>query len=297
MGAAVGMDMEQDGGEEKGDEADEAPAGGAGDMTGMSSGKTDSRHQSFRGVTWNTHRQMWRVQVCLAGGWRQDVGYYLDEAQGAAAYSQAFEAAAYSRALQAVAHSQALELRVSGRCGQGQEEEEEEEDQVGMEEEEDESAASGSGGAAGTRGGDGEQEGKTDSGHQSLHGMTWHKIAKQKGFYLEEVQGVAARSKAQVAAARRIERLRARDPRDLGLGDYLQVGRCGQGKEEEDAGRGCRIRQGRERGEGGGKEVGMEEAPCSVPPPPPLRRMSLPQILGSGHGVGAISLLEYLHAE
>jgi hypothetical protein len=31
------------------------------------------------------------VRVCLAGGGREHVGYYLDEAQGAAAYQQALE--------------------------------------------------------------------------------------------------------------------------------------------------------------------------------------------------------------
>ena len=47
--------------------------------------------QSFRGVTWDKMKKMWRVRVCLAGGGREHVGYYLDEKEGALAYLRAVE--------------------------------------------------------------------------------------------------------------------------------------------------------------------------------------------------------------
>ena len=34
---------------------------------------------------------MWRVRVCLAGGGREHVGYFLDEKEGALAYLRAVE--------------------------------------------------------------------------------------------------------------------------------------------------------------------------------------------------------------
>ena len=48
-------------------------------------------HQSFRGVTWDKMKKMWRVRVCLAGGGREHVGYFLDEKEGAMAYLRAVE--------------------------------------------------------------------------------------------------------------------------------------------------------------------------------------------------------------
>ncbi|KAJ1478228.1 hypothetical protein T484DRAFT_1904960, partial [Baffinella frigidus] len=96
MEREVGMEMEvEEDGEEKGDEADEAPAKSAGavDMTGMPS---SSREGS--GAKWDKQKRLWRVRVCLAGGGSQHVD--LDEAQGVAAHSQAG----------------------GGRCGQEQEE-------------------------------------------------------------------------------------------------------------------------------------------------------------------------------
>jgi hypothetical protein len=47
--------------------------------------------QSFRGVTWDKMKKMWRVRVCLAGGGREHVGYFLDEKEGALAYLRAVE--------------------------------------------------------------------------------------------------------------------------------------------------------------------------------------------------------------
>ena len=47
--------------------------------------------QSFRGVTWDKMKKMWRVRVCLAGGGREHVGYFLDEKEGAMAYLRAVE--------------------------------------------------------------------------------------------------------------------------------------------------------------------------------------------------------------
>ena len=46
---------------------------------------------NFRGVTWDKMKKMWRVRVCLAGGGREHVGYYLDEKEGALAYLRAVE--------------------------------------------------------------------------------------------------------------------------------------------------------------------------------------------------------------
>jgi len=47
------------------------------------------RNQSFRGVTWDKMKKMWRVRVCLAGGGREHVGYFLNEREGALAYTRA----------------------------------------------------------------------------------------------------------------------------------------------------------------------------------------------------------------
>ena len=47
--------------------------------------------QSLRGVTWDKMKKMWRVRVCLAGGGREHVGYFLDEKEGAMAYLRAVE--------------------------------------------------------------------------------------------------------------------------------------------------------------------------------------------------------------
>ena len=65
--------------------------GGAG-RSPSREGNTSSRlHQSFRGVTWDKMKKMWRVRVCLAGGGREHVGYFLDEKEGAMAYLRAVE--------------------------------------------------------------------------------------------------------------------------------------------------------------------------------------------------------------
>ena len=55
------------------------------------SASTNRLHQSFRGVTWDKMKKMWRVRVCLAGGGREHVGYYLSEKEGALAYLRAVE--------------------------------------------------------------------------------------------------------------------------------------------------------------------------------------------------------------
>ena len=70
-------------------------AGGSGKDAaegGGERGSKDSGNQSFRGVAWDKVKKMWRVRVTLVGGGRAHVGYYNDEAQGAAAYSQALRA-------------------------------------------------------------------------------------------------------------------------------------------------------------------------------------------------------------
>jgi hypothetical protein len=59
---------------------------------GARAGSAGSKlNQSFRGVTWDKMKKMWRVRVCLAGGGREHVGYYLDEKEGALAYLRAVE--------------------------------------------------------------------------------------------------------------------------------------------------------------------------------------------------------------
>jgi len=47
----------------------------------------------YKGVTWDRVKRMWRVRLCLAGGARQHVGYYLDEEEGAVAYVHALNQA------------------------------------------------------------------------------------------------------------------------------------------------------------------------------------------------------------
>eukprot|EP00802_Teleaulax_amphioxeia_P012421 Tamp_12463.p1 GENE.Tamp_12463~~Tamp_12463.p1 ORF type:complete len:182 (+),score=28.41 Tamp_12463:81-626(+) len=47
----------------------------------------------YKGVTWDRVKRMWRVRLCLAGGARQHVGYYLDEEEGAVAYVHALSLA------------------------------------------------------------------------------------------------------------------------------------------------------------------------------------------------------------
>ena len=44
------------------------------------------KSQSFRGVTWDKMKSMWRVRLCLAGGGREHIGYFSDEEEGAKAY-------------------------------------------------------------------------------------------------------------------------------------------------------------------------------------------------------------------
>lgn len=59
-------------------------------MRASSQGSLASRRgQSFRGVTWDKMKKMWRVRVCLAGGGREHVGYFLNEKEGALAYTKA----------------------------------------------------------------------------------------------------------------------------------------------------------------------------------------------------------------
>lgn len=47
----------------------------------------------YKGVTWDRVKKMWRVRLCLQGGARQHVGYYMDEKEGAVAYLQALRVA------------------------------------------------------------------------------------------------------------------------------------------------------------------------------------------------------------
>mmetsp|Transcript_16308 Transcript_16308/g.25313 ORF Transcript_16308/g.25313 Transcript_16308/m.25313 type:complete len:515 (-) Transcript_16308:149-1693(-) len=63
----------------------------SGSSSGSSHFAFSRKGQSFRGVTWDKMKKMWRVRVCLAGGGREHVGYFVDEAEGAKAYQIALE--------------------------------------------------------------------------------------------------------------------------------------------------------------------------------------------------------------
>jgi len=69
---------------------------------GLDREKTSGR---YKGVTWDRVKRMWRVRLCLQGGARQHVGYYVDEEEGAVAYVQAL----------AIAKDQGLGLKENGQ--------------------------------------------------------------------------------------------------------------------------------------------------------------------------------------
>jgi len=53
--------------------------------------RLSKKNQSYRGVTWDKVKQMWRVRLCLAGGGREHIGYFANEEEGAWAYRRALQ--------------------------------------------------------------------------------------------------------------------------------------------------------------------------------------------------------------